>query len=130
MTLQTRPQAFERRRAAALAMAQADGPAREEARAQFRAASGEMSSIRVQAAMLVQDVTSAPNLDAQHLDGLRDGGSNRPGNGVALCRHHRAARTAIRADRRHYADDLFEWTRLDEYHAAVRSKSQYRRGGA
>jgi solute:Na+ symporter, SSS family len=54
-------QAYERRRAAALAMAQADGPAREEARAQFRAASGEMSSIRVQAATLVQDVTSAPN---------------------------------------------------------------------
>jgi hypothetical protein len=49
-------QAYERRRAAALAMAHADGPAREEARAQFRAASGEMSSIRVQAAALVQDV--------------------------------------------------------------------------
>ncbi len=54
-------QAYERRRAAALAMAQADGPAREEARAQFRAATGEMSSIRMHAATLVQDVIGAPN---------------------------------------------------------------------
>ncbi len=54
-------QAYEKRRVAALAMAQTEGPAREEARGQFRAATGEMSSIRVRAATLVQDVTGAPN---------------------------------------------------------------------
>jgi solute:Na+ symporter, SSS family len=54
-------QAYERRRAAATAMAQTSGADRDAARGQFRAASDEMSAIRGEAAKLVQDVTGAAN---------------------------------------------------------------------
>jgi len=53
--------AYQRRRAAAAAMAQSAGEERAAVRAQFRAASGEMAAIRGRAAALVQDVTKAAN---------------------------------------------------------------------
>ncbi len=34
------------------------------------------------------DVTGARNLEAHHLTGLRQGGTNHASNGVALCRRH------------------------------------------
>jgi SSS family solute:Na+ symporter len=51
--------AFERRRAAASRMAAADGPDRQTAREEFRAATGDMQSIRGRAAGIVKDVTGS-----------------------------------------------------------------------
>jgi solute:Na+ symporter, SSS family len=54
-------QAYERRRAAATTMATATGPEHDAARDQFRAATAEMSAIRLRAAAIVKDVTGIAN---------------------------------------------------------------------
>jgi len=65
-------QAYERRRAAASAMAQSSGDERGAAGEQFRAASGEMAAIRGRAARLVQEVSGVANY------GERTGDTPRP----------------------------------------------------
>jgi Na+/proline symporter len=52
-------QAYDKRRAAATALAQADGPNREAARTDFRTATADMQAIRGRAALLVKDVTGS-----------------------------------------------------------------------
>jgi Na+(H+)/acetate symporter ActP len=54
-------QAYEKRRAAATALAQAEGADREAARTNFNTATGDMQAIRGRAATLVKDVTGSAN---------------------------------------------------------------------